>query len=313
MNNRTLLVIFLLLLGVYGATKLFSRKGSSDRSFKTELIQIDTANVTSIVLQPKTDDFAEIILKKEGTQWLATQGNVTTKATSNAILSLLRTLTLIKTERVAAKSKEKWNEYEVAEGQGSRVKVYDGSTLLEDFIVGRFAPNQQMQNGTSFVRLSSEDEVYAVQGFLSFTFNQGFNSFRDRGLLQLTPADITYFSFSSPDGTAININKTNGQWFYETTPLDSTKVANYLSNISNTSGNEFADDFDELQSTHLLNNTLTISGNNITSPIIIKSYATDNEELPYVIQSSQNTDALFRSKLDGVYEKLFKTVIDFTN
>jgi len=313
MNNRTLLVIFLLLLGVYGATKLFSRKGSSDRSFKTELIQIDTTSVSSIVLQPKTDDFEEITLKKEGTQWLATQGNVTTKATPGSVLSLLRTLTLIKTERVAAKSKEKWKDYEVAEGQGSRVKVYNGSTLLEDFIVGRFAPNQQMQNGTSFVRLTSEDEVYAVQGFLSFTFSQGFDSFRDRSLLNLTPADITYFSFSSPDGTALNMNKTNGQWFYETTALDSTKVASYLGNIANTSGNEFADNFDELQSAHLLYKTLTISGNNITNPIIINAYATDNEELPYVIKSNQNTDALFRSKADGVYERLFKTVSDYTN
>ncbi|MEL6926337.1 MAG: DUF4340 domain-containing protein, partial [Bacteroidota bacterium] len=311
MNNKTLFIIFMLLLAVYGATKIFGGKGSGDRSFKTDLIAIDTSTVSSIVLQPKTDNYEEITLKKEDRRWIATQGNITTQATPGSVQSILRTLALIKTSRVAAKKKDKWPDYEVEDGKASRVKVFSGSTLLEDFYVGRFSANQQMQNGTSFVRLANEEEVYAVNGFLSFTFNQGFNSFRDRSLLSFTPADITYLSYTSGD-TVINMNRTSGQWYYETTQLDSTRVANFLSNIASTSGTEFADGFDELRNVDRKHKTLTLQGNNMSEPIVITSYVTEDETAPYVIKSSQNVDALFRSPADGIYDRLFKSLSYFT-
>ena len=309
MNNKKLFLILLVLLGIYGASQMFS--GKKDRSFKTELITIDTAAVTSIVIAPKTDDFQEITLKKEGTSWIATQGTVTTKATTSSVKALLSTLVKINTERVAAKNESKWSDYEVGEGEGTRIKVYNESTLLEDFIVGRFAPNQQMQNGTSFVRIADESEVYAVKGFLSFTFNRGFDSFRDRSLLTFNPSDITYFSYQLPGDTVININKTGNQWFYETTQLDSTKVADYLKEISTLSGNNFADDFDEVQSADQLYKSITLSGNNMTQPIIVKSYLSQNNEFPYVLKSSQNPDGLFNSKEDGVIGRLFKNLEEF--
>ena len=127
MNNKILLLIFVGLLVVWGLSQMNS--GKRDRSFKTDLIQIDTASVTTINLYPKTDEQKEITLSKENGTWIATQGMVTTKANQSAVQSLLGNLNLIKTKRVAAKKQEKWKDYEVEATSGSRVKVYAGCLL----------------------------------------------------------------------------------------------------------------------------------------------------------------------------------------
>ena len=126
---------------------------------------MDTAKVTAIQVYPKNGNHEEISLKKENNFWAVSKGNVTTKANANAVNSILKNLVLIKTKRVAAKSPEKWVNYEVEETSGSRIKVYAGDKLLEDFIVGRFSFDQQSRQSISYVRLTNGDEVYAVDGF----------------------------------------------------------------------------------------------------------------------------------------------------
>ena len=113
MNNKTLLIIFVALLAAWGLSQMNSDK--RNRSFKTDLIQIDTASVTTINLYPKSDEQQEITLSKENGIWVATQGAVTTQANQSAVQSLLGNLQLIKTKRVAAKNPDKWKDYEVEE------------------------------------------------------------------------------------------------------------------------------------------------------------------------------------------------------
>ena len=192
------------MLAAWGLSQM--NAGKRSRSFKTDLIQIDTASVTTINLYPKSDEQKEITLSKENGIWVAMQGTVTTKANQSAVHSLLSNLQLIKTKRVAAKKPDKWKDYEVEETNGSRVKVYAGSQLLEDFIVGRFSFNQQTRSGLSFVRLTNADEVYAVDGFLSMTMSQGFNSYRIKDFLTLNKDNITGISLTNNDGSVTTFN-----------------------------------------------------------------------------------------------------------
>ena len=105
MKNKTLLLIFLGLLAIFLATQFAFEKKT--RTFKTELIQLDTARITSILLYPKGDNQEETLLKKESNFWVVSKGNITTKANQGAVQSILRNLALIKTKRVASKSVEK--------------------------------------------------------------------------------------------------------------------------------------------------------------------------------------------------------------
>lgn len=303
MNNKTLLIVFIALLAVWGISQM--NTGKQNRSFKTDLIQIDTASVTTINLYPKSDGQQEITLSRENGMWAATQGMVTTKANQNAVNSLLGNLNLIKTKRVAAKKPEKWKDYEVEESTGSRIKVYAGSQLLEDFIVGRFSFNQETRTGLSFVRLTKAEEVYAVDGFLSMTMSQGFNAYRIKDFLKLNPSDITGLSLTNNDGSTVNFTALNGQWTKGEIPIDSTAMANYLSGIKNAYGSDFVDGLDETTLSGQLYKNLVITGNNMVEPIAINCYRDINRTQPFLLRSSQNKDAIFSSGEDGLFEKIF--------
>ena len=68
------MIVFLVLLGIYGLTKVFS--GKKDQSFDANLIQIDTTQVTRLIINPKAPDETEISLTKEGAGWIASNGNL---------------------------------------------------------------------------------------------------------------------------------------------------------------------------------------------------------------------------------------------
>ncbi|MCP3933145.1 MAG: DUF4340 domain-containing protein [Bacteroidetes bacterium] len=310
MNNKTLLLIFAVLLAIFGLSKFFSVE--KDRSFNTNLIEVDTAIVTSVVLIPKEEEGTEITLKKEKAGWIVTDGNISDDATASSVNSILGQLALIETKRIAAKNPEKWSEYEVEEGNGSRVKVYNGEKLMEDFIVGRFNFNQQMRTATSFIRLVPGDEVYAVDGFLTMSFGQGFDSYRNKQLVKMSAGqEITNFSYNYGD-TLLNFMKLAGQWSQEgQMALDSSKVENFLNALKNMQGTDFADDFDEVQSANLIYRILTLKGNNILEPITVSCYKDISREKPFVVNSSQNPDAYFESDSSGVYDRLFKNIQDF--
>lgn len=302
MQNKKLLYIFLGLLAIYGITQFGFQKKT--KSFKSELIQLDTAAVTSITILPKSDSQEEMVLVKENGEWMAKKGSIQTKANRDAVMSILRNLSLIKTKRVATKNPEKWSDYEVAVGEGSQLKVYQGDQELANFIVGRFNFNQQTRQGISYVRLADSDEVYAVDGFLSMTMGQGFDSYRNKELLKIDKNQLTQISINREGMTEI-YQKNGNDWTVDGVSVDSTKMANFLTGLQSVNGNTFADDFEVTASNSLLFNTLSLEGNNISTPIIIRAFRDTSRTLPYVIHSSMNPEGYFESGADGVFEQLF--------
>lgn len=302
MKNKTLLLIFLSLLVIFLATQFAFEKKT--RTFKTELIQLDTAAITSILLYPKGDNQEETLLKKEANFWVVSKGNITNKANQGAVQSILRNLALIKTKRVASKSAEKWADYEVEESSGSRVKAFAGDKLLEDFIVGRFNFNQQSRQGISYVRLTKGNEVYAVDGFLSMTMGQGFDAYRNKEILTVGKDDITQVAINTLGITTV-LQKGIADWAQDGTTIDSTAISTYLTGLQSIIGVNFVNDFDEVESQPLLYKTLSLEGNNIANPILIKAYRDTTRSEPYIIQSSLNEGSYFASGEDGVFGKLF--------
>ena len=307
MNNRNLLIIFIVIAIIYGLTQTFA--GKKETSFKTELIQVDTSAITSITIKPKGEE-AEISLTRESDKWIVSNGVLNETATNTSVNGLLSNLILIKTNRIASKTADKWTDFEVDESNGIRVKVLDGKKVVEDFIVGRFNFNQQSRSATSFVRLANGDEVYAVDGFLSMTFGQNFDSFRDKTLVEIPgAAEITELSLNygpNSELTPLQLIKNNGQWLLNNEiPLDSTKVENYINGFKNVLGSTFADDFDEVQSKQFLEKSLTVNGNNILEQVQVQCFVDTTRIEPFVLKSNQN-NAYFNSDSAGVYNKLFK-------
>ena len=305
MKNKTLLLIFLLfLIGFLASQFIFEQK---KRIFKTALIQLDTTAITTILLYPKSDHQKEILLKKEQEFWVISRGNVTNKANPASVSAILKNLSLIQTKQVATQSQEEWGAYGVEEKNGNRIKVYAGAQLLEEFIVGRYKGNQQTKAGISYLRLAGEEEVYAVDGLLSRIMGQGFEAYRNKIILNTHPRDLTQITINTLDSleTTTILQKNGAVWTQDNGPIDSTTLVNYLYGLQQINGNTFADDFEDLQSNDKLFKTLTIAGNNLTPPILIKAFKDTTRIPPFVIQSSLNPDNYFESEEYGIVEQLF--------
>lgn len=309
MNNKTLLFIFLGLLAIYGLSQVFTGKRTSN--FNTELIKIDTTQITQIIIQTKPPSREEIMLQKEAKAWIVSNGTVNTTATLTAVNALLSNLQLIKTKYIAANSEEKWADYEVGEQQGIRIQLFNKGTLIEDFITGRFTYDQQAQTGTSYIRLASGKEVYAVDGFQTLTLGQGFNSYRNRVLSNLPPeVGFNGFHLEKQD-TVLQFIKTPTGWMIGEQALDSAKVVAYLQQFGNLRGDSFADDFDEIQAPNYKIGTISLDGDPMTEALKIEIYQDTSRLKPFVFRSSFNPEAWFESDSTGLYQQLVKEVADF--
>jgi len=303
MNNKKLVLILVALLGIWGISKLFS--GERDKSFKTELIKIDTASVNKILLNTGADNFEDVILTKEGNDWFVSKNNFTTKASEGSIKPLLDQLALVKTKRIAAKSEKKWKDYEVEDGNSARLRIYNGSKLLEDVIVGKFSFNQQAKTMTSFVRLNGSPEVYAVDGMMSMNAKRDFNSFRNKALATVAKDKAIHIGYTNNiDSTQIDLLYSNNNWMNKDVIADSTKIANYLNGLSNLNGADFSNTFDEVKAKELLQEAVSIRTSDNTNPIVIYCYKNEGDK-PFVIHSTLNKDAYFLSDSTGIYQTIF--------
>ncbi len=176
-----------------------SKKGSS--TFKEEIVEIDPDAVTAIHLSPQSNGGQEIKIEKDGSgNWTVTdETGATQPGDSSKITSMISMIETIKPQRVVSKNKDKWTEYKVEGSETTRLKVLQGNETTLNILIGKFSvgqpkappaggnltPQQQMQlqqqqqrpEITSYVRLEGEDAIYAVDGMLSFAFNQGASAF----------------------------------------------------------------------------------------------------------------------------------------
>jgi hypothetical protein len=303
MNNKKLFIVLVALLAVYFGYTLLS--GDKERSFKSELIKVNTEEVTQILLFPKAENYEKVTLTRSENDWQVSKADFTAKATKDAVSNLLNEIKSVKAKRVAAKNPNKWASYEV-DSTGNSVQVFEGDKLVADFIVGKFDMNQQTRTFTSFIRLNDENNIYAVDGFLSMTFNQNMDAFRDKKLVNFNTQDITEFSINTEAGSQ-TYSKLVGNWSTtEGIILDSTKVATYLNGVSNLNGKDFINDF----SAATPSKSVIFKGNNISTPIIVNCYDHVGEK-PFVFHSNLNEEAYFLSDSSGIFATLFKTTEEF--
>lgn len=298
MNNKTLGIVFGALLLIYLMTKLFG--GPKDRSFDPNILQIDTASVTKIEIQPSEGE-PSFTLDRSGGQWVLQRNGQSFDLAMGSVGTLLSNLESIRAERIVSKNAERFSEYNVDDSTGTVIDIYAGGKKVKELVAGRFSFNQATRSGISYIRLLNDDAVYAVDGFLSMTLTQSFDNYRDKSMLKLNQADLTKVSFQ--EGTSrIEIAKNGNSWMTDVTEVDSTAMAGYLSNISSVSGTAFLDDRSQVGEKI---KEITFEGNNMTGPVTITCYQAEGASQPFVLNSSMNADAYFLSDTIGVHDRLF--------
>jgi hypothetical protein len=248
LNNKILIIVLVALVAIYGLSRMF-RASSRESNLPKELVALDTAAITEIKIFTAKEFNKEIRLVKEGKNWTVKSDNKSANVEQGSVNSSVGQFVHLKPIRLVTKKKTKWKEYSVGDSS-TQVKFMNGSKVLADIRIGRvqfdMQPGQQQFNPNSistYVRLSGEDEVYSVEGFLESTFNKSYNDWRDKAFLRLKQNVITKVTFTYPADSGFVIEKREKKWWVNDQEADSVKVKGYLAQLEYKNATTFADDF----------------------------------------------------------------------
>jgi hypothetical protein len=319
LNTKTLIILLVVLGLIYLISKLTERE---ERTFKSEMVSIDTAVVTKMIIHPKLGDQGkEVSFTKTGAEWKLESDGKSYKPDPNSVKNILSELVRMKSERVAATEEAKWKEFEVTDSTATRIMLYNDSKLLADLYVGKFNyvqppqgqgqqnPYQQQSKGkmSTYVRPAGDKEVYVVDGFIKMSIQANVNAYRDKTLFACNKDDLTKIAFNYPNNESFVLSKEGTKWFLNGQPTDSTKTAKYLNKLARITSSNFIDEVMPLTSspTH----QVKFEGNNLI-PSEINAFPADSVN-QFVVTSSLVPDAKYSGSKSGLFERVFAKSSEF--
>ncbi len=305
MNTRRLLIVFLALLGVFVLSQLFSPKRAT-RSFRTDLVQVDTAKVTAMTLYPRSEGHQPVTFVRTEGGWTVSNGLLQVEADAGAVRGALGQMLDITPDRLVSRRKDGWAEFNVTDSLATRIRLQEGRKTVLDLYVGRFSIQRDIQDAISYVRLGGEDEVYATAGLLSLGFDRGFNAWRNRTIVRIEPEQIERVFFEYPADSGFVLARQEEGWMIDGAETDSASVARFLNRLRNLVSQNFADGAVVPEPGTFV---LRIEGGEM-EPITVRAVP-GAEGAGYLIRSSQNLEATFSSDRDGVGSDLFKRREEF--
>lgn len=313
-DNNILLYIFIALIIVFAGVKLYQTK-FTENTLNVKLVDIDTAKVTKLSIYPLCEGRNEIKFYKEGKDWKINKGKIIADPEANALQSLLTMLIDIKTQRLASRDKSKWVEFNLTDTAATRAKVYEGNKTTLDILIGKFT-YQQSNNaynkmygggvtGTTYVRLTGENEIFAVDGFLTFSFNRQFNTFRNQVLARFDKPNVNKISFRYPGDSSFIITLADKHWMLGDQKADSAKVAEYLNSLAYKNASSFDDSYIPSVNPQC---QVTVEGKDMKT-VTIDAYIRGIDD--YILNSNQNSKSWFSSNYKGLFSEVFKNKKNF--
>lgn len=315
LNTKSLILILVIAVALYFISTLFEKK---ERTFKSELVAVDTSEITAIEIIPKAGIQEAILLSRKGKVWGLEKGGIAYNADQLASGNVLSELVKLTPERVAANDPARWDELEVTDTTGTRVKLFKGKKVVSEIYIGKFnyqqnPQAQQMayqQQGrgkmSTHVRLAGEDEVYVVDGFLKMNIQADLNTYRNKTLCSVIPENITRLTFKDPQ-SSFTLALEDSVWKVNGIPADSMKTTQYLNSLRRVTSTNFIDTEEVLSG--MPSHTVRIEGNNLL-PVEIKAFPADTVNR-YIVTTSVNEGAKFSGEKAKLFDKFFKPLSHF--
>lgn len=297
-SNKTLWIIFAILL--VAVVIIFSTESTKkERSFRKDLVSIDTNSISSFSIFPKSKNGAEVKFLKTDNVWKVIGADAKSFTVPNfKVKNLFNELVKIKPKRVAARSKAKWTEYQV-DSTATRVVVNEDGSKVLDLIIGKFA-FQQPRSMSTFVRLNDETDIYEVDGFLDMTFNKDINSFRNETVVKSDKNLWNKLSFSSNNSEPFDLVRVADHWTIDGARTDSAKTVTALNALAGLSNTNYVDNVTD----GLLPQETSKLVIEVAEGESIEITAFQNDAM-YVVHSSQNMENYFDGTKIG--DKIFIT------
>ena len=310
-NNKTLILIFGALVGIFVLVRLF-RTPALESNMKKELVALDTSSVTMIKIWPASAKGEEIQLVKGSMRWTLKKGDKEYNVEQGSANSLLGYVVKLVPQKMATRKKEKWGDFQVGDSS-TRVQFFAKDEVLADVRIGRIGfdqnemqrmqQQQQMGGGGfggafTYVRLDDEDEVYTVEGFLSSSFDRSLNDWRDKSLLRIKQTDVIKVSFNYPDSGFV-AEKRDKKWWIGITMADSTKFKSYLSQLEFKNASSLADDFSPTRQPDI---SLNIDG----ATGLLATVQAWKREQDWVLTSTLQDGVYFSTEGSGIFSSVFE-------
>ena len=310
-NNKRQIYILSALLIILLVTVVIKipRQKSTIREY---LVSFDSSEVVKIAVTPRASAGNPFDFSKDNGNWMLKQGNITAKPAKNALKNIFSEILELKPQSLIATDKSQWKEYDLTDSLANRLQFYNKKDKpIADLMIGRISfrqvRNSNMQGGnnvegTSYVRLSNDSRIYAVEGFLALSFSGKFDDWRDRSFIRSKKEDILKIVFICPGDSSFTLTNNGQRWTIGEQVADSVKVSDYLNKISYLDGEEFADGFKPISNPEY---TIMVEGNNLLN-FNVKCYP-DQPSGTFYLNSSLNPDLYFMSKPDGIFGQIVKS------
>lgn len=299
-NNRVLLIVFAVLLVAVGLNELI-KSSKGERSFRKDIVGIQANDIKKISIFPKNAGNRTVDVFLEDTVWKLKFDGKMFAADQELIKGIADELANMVPERLIANKRELWKDYDITDSTGVKVVIYGQKSDKTEITLGRFSYNQATRKPCTYVRVNSEKEVYAVEGYLSMTLNREINSLRDKNIYRGNQNDLTQISFSYPADSSFTLTRQENRWTINGAPVDSTLMAGYLGTISYLTGSDFRDDFIPAAVT-LEPVKVVLTGTNM-NPVEIKAF---RDAKGTVLNSSENKTSYFSGEQGGIFLKIFR-------
>jgi len=303
-NILTLIIILAVLVGIY---LLVEMGGKDERTFKEQLVAVDTAKMTELIVTPPKAE--QVHLKKINGNWYVLIGDDKYIADSAVLTTTLATLLDLKALYPSAVERKAWAKYHVDDTSGIKVSAKKGKKTLANFIVGKMEymslpdprnPGRNVPVTATHLRLPGDENVYLVREAL-YHYSRKPSDYRRKTLVKVKRDRLEKLIFEYPNNQTFTLEKQNNRWLLDGQTPDSLNTIQYLNRIVHLRGMEFADDFDPAGKTP--DYQLSMEGKGF-KPITINAYHAGYED-EFILTSSINSDNAFVGSNANLYSRIF--------
>lgn len=303
-NNRYLLGVLVALAIIYFATNFIQNKQRNTAAELPDLITFADDTIAEIAIKPSSGEQVTVT-KNSAEDWTVEEGSKSASADTETVNAYLNKLGEIKAVRLVSKNEERWKDFNLIDSTALKVQLTNTKGEEETLFVGRFSyqQNSRAQSGQSYVRSSASTNSYVVNGFLSADLNKSINGWRNQKVLSYKTAAIQDAVWYYPADSGFVVNNASGTWKVDAQQADSAKTVTFFKGLQNKSFANF--EYDLPAPTAEPSHQLVINLTNGQS-LRIKAWPINEEgKDEFLIQSSINESALFRSKTTELFDDIF--------
>jgi hypothetical protein len=209
-----LVVIFAVLLLVWGAAALARRSGGAKAGDALGLPTIDRFKVDTVVMVKGRD--TTVLARQDSSTWLVNGQRAARGEVADLLVALSDS-----SRRSELVAEEKASQAALGpDSTGTRARVVAGGTTLAELVAG----HQSSDFSGGYVRKAGDEATYLVRGRLAELLNRGAEEWRDHRIAAVPPDSIGRIEVSR-GGRSYSLERVDKRWKLSRGTADSARAA----------------------------------------------------------------------------------------